>query len=195
VIPATLRLLPAAALLAAGCTLLAPAADPSRFFVLTALSTSSAEGSALALGVGPVRVATYLAVSEIQVRTSPTELSRSAVDRWAEPLEEGVTRVLAQNLSAELGTRDVVLFPWYAEQSPSHQVQLSVRRFELEPDGSGVLEARYEVTALAPGGGHVIRDVELRQTSTGSDVAASVAALSESLAELARRIAADIRSL
>lgn len=194
-IPATLRLLPAAALLAAGCTLLAPAADPSRFFVLTALSTSSAEGSALALGVGPVRVATYLAVSEIQVRTSPTELSRSAVDRWAEPLEEGITRVLAQNLSAELGTRDVVLFPWYAEQSPSHQVQLSVRRFELEPDGSGVLEARYEVTALAPRGGHVIRDVELRQASTGTDVAASVAALSESLAELARRIAADIRSL
>jgi len=195
VIPATLRLLPVAALLAAGCTLLAPAADPSRFFVLTALSTASADGSSLALGVGPVRVATYLAVSEIQVRTSATELSRSAVDRWAEPLEEGITRVLAQNLSAELGTRDVVLFPWYAEQSPSHQVQLSVRRFELEPDGSGVLEARYEVTALGSRGGHVIRDVELRQASTGSDVAASIAALSESLAELARRIAADLRTL
>lgn len=194
-IPATLRLLPAAGLLAAGCTLLAPAADPSRFFVLTALSTASAEGSALALGVGPVRVATYLAVSEIQVRTSPTELNRSAVDRWAEPLEEGITRVLAQNLSAELGTREVVLFPWYAEQSPSHQVQVSVRRFELEPDGSGVLEARYEVAALGPRGGHVIRDIELRQAATGSDVAASVAALSESLAELSRRIAADIRSL
>jgi len=193
--PATLRLLPVAALLAAGCTLLAPAADPSRFFGLTALSTASADGSSLALGVGPVRVATYLAVSEIQVRTSATELSRSAVDRWAEPLEEGITRVLAQNLSAELGTRDVVLFPWYAEQSPSHQVQLSVRRFELEPDGSGVLEARYEVTALGSRGGHVIRDVELRQASTGSDVAASVAALSESLAELARRIAADLRTL
>jgi uncharacterized lipoprotein YmbA len=195
VIPATLRLLPVAALLAAGCTLLAPAADPSRFFVLTALSTSSAEGSGLALGVGPVRVASYLAVSEVQVRTRPTELSRSSVDRWAEPLEEGITRVLAQNLSAELGTRDVVLFPWYADQSPSHQVQVSVRRFELEPDGSGVLEARYEVTALAPRGGQVIRDVELRRPAAGSDVAASVAALSESLAELSRRIAADIRSL
>lgn len=194
-IPATLRMLPVAALLAAGCTLLAPAADPSRFFVLTALSTASADGSSLALGVGPVRVATYLAVSEIQVRTSATELSRSAVDRWAEPLEEGITRVLAQNLSAELGTRDVVLFPWYAEQSPSHQVQLSVRRFELEPDGSGVLEARYEVTALGSRGGHVIRDVELRHASTGSDVAASIAALSESLAELARRIAADLRAI
>jgi len=65
----------------------------------------------------------------------------------------------------------------------------------LEPDGSGVLEARYEVTALGSRGGHVIRDVELRQASTGSDVAASIAALSESLAELARRIAADLRTL
>ena len=78
-----------------------------------------------------------------------------------------------------------------AELADFYRVPVS----ELLPDGSGVLEARYEVTALAPRGGHVIRDVELRQASTGSDVAASVAALSESLAELARRIAADIRSL
>jgi len=184
-----------AALLAAGCTLLSPAADPSRFYVLSARSSSAADGADLALGVGPVQLAAYLAVSEIQVRASASELSRLPVDRWAEPLEEGITRVLAQNLSAELGTRDVVLFPWYADQTPSHQVQLSVRRFELEPDGSGALEVRYEVTGLDARGGHLVRDVELRQPAAGSDVAASVTALSEALAELARRIAADIRHL
>jgi hypothetical protein len=184
-----------AALLTAGCTLLSPAEDPSRFYVLSARSANPAEAADLALGVGPVQLAAYLAVSEIQVRASESELSRSPVDRWAEPLEEGITRVLAQNLSAELGTRDVVLFPWYADQTPSHQVQLSVRRFELEPDGSGALEVRYEVTGLDARGGHLVRDVELRQPAAGSDVAASVTALSEALAELARRIAADIRHL
>jgi uncharacterized lipoprotein YmbA len=195
-IPAPLRLPAALALcLATGCTLLAPAPDPSRFYVLSARSTAAADGSALALGVGPVRLAGYLAVSEIQVRASATELERSLVDRWAEPLEEGITRVLAQNLSAELGTREVVLFPWYAEQSPSHQVQLSVRRFELEPDGSGALEVRYEVTALGAGGSHRIRDVEIRKPAASGDVASSVAALSEALAELARQIAADLRDL
>ena len=185
----------AAALLAAGCSLLAPAADPSRFFVLVPLGAAGASGSDLPLGVGPVRIAGYLAVSEIQVRENPTELRRSAIDRWAEPLDESIPRVLAQNLSAELGTRDVLLFPWYAGDSPRFQVELSVRRFELEPDGSGSLDARYEVTDLASGGRRVIRDVELRQAPASAGVAASVAALSETLAELGRRVAADVRAL
>ena len=193
--PPRLLLAGLSALLSVGCSLLAPAPDPSRFYVLSALGAGAAAESDLALGVGPVRLPGYLAVSEIQVRASATELRRSSVDRWAEPLEEGIARVLAQNLSAELGTRDVVLFPWYAGESPRYQVQLSVRRFELDPDGSGVLEARYEVSELAGKRSPVIRDVELRQAPASGGVAASVAALSETLAELARRVAADVRAL
>lgn len=184
-----------AAALAAGCSLLPPAPDTSRFFVLTALSSATADASSLALGVGPVRLAGYLAVPEIQVRASATELLRSPVDRWSEPLEEGVTRVLAQNLSAELGTREVVLFPWYAEQQPAAQVSLTIRRFELEPDGAGALEARYEVADLAGQRGHVVRDFALRQPAAAPGLASSVAALSEALAELSRRIAGDVRAL
>jgi uncharacterized lipoprotein YmbA len=185
--------LAALAALAAGCTILAPAQDPSRFFVLAAAGGAASGQSDLALGVGPVHLASYLAVPEIQVRASATEVRRGGVDRWAEPLEEGIARVLAQDLSAILGTREVVLFPWYAEQRPACQVQLSVRRFELEPDGSGLLEARYEVTDLVGRTPHVVRDVELRRPAAGSDTAASVAALSEALAALAEQIAADVR--
>ena len=41
----------------------------------------------------------------------------------------------------------------------------------------------------------MIRDVELRQAPASGGVAASVAALSETLAELGRRVAADVRAL
>lgn len=187
--------LAALAACAAGCTLLAPAPDPSRFYVLAAAGGAASGSSELALGVGPVRLAGYLAVPEIQVRASATEVRRGGVDRWAEPLEEGIVRVLAQDLSALLGTREVVLFPWYAEQRPACQVQLFVRRFELEPDGSGLLEVRYEVTDLAGSRGHRVRDVELRRPAAGADTAASVAALSEALSGLAEQIAADVKSL
>jgi uncharacterized lipoprotein YmbA len=142
-----------------------------------------------------VHLAAYLAVPEIQVRASATEVRRGTVDRWAEPLEDGIARVLAQDLSAILGTREVVLFPWYAEQRPDCQVQVSVRRFELEPDGSGLLEARYEVTDLGGRAGHLVRDLEVRRPAAGSDTAASVAALSEALGALAEQIAADVRRI
>ena len=70
-----------------------------------------------------------------------------------------------------------------------------MRRFELEPDGSGLVEARYEVSDLAGRRGRLVRDVELRRPAAGSDTAASVAALSEALGELAEQIAADVRAL
>jgi uncharacterized lipoprotein YmbA len=181
-----------AATLAAGCSFLAPASDPSRFYVLTALPQNVAEGSSLALGVGPITLAAYLTAPEIQTRASVSEVRRSPIDRWGEPLEEGLQRVLAQDLSAELGTRDVVLFPWYAEAQPDVQVSASIRRFELDPDGSGILEARYHVTHLGDGR-TVVRDVALKKAPEGSGVAASVAALSGALAELAHQIAADAR--
>jgi len=182
-----------AALGTAGCAFLEPAVDPSRFFVLTAVSQPAAAGSGVSIGVGPLHLASYLSVPEIQVRASAAEIVRSPVNRWAEPLEEGLLRVLAQDLSAELGTRDVVLFPWYAEQQPAVQVSASIRRFELDPDGAGVLEARFEVAHLGAGGRRVVRDVAIRKPPAKTDVADSVGALSEAVAELAKEIAKDVR--
>ncbi len=177
-----------------GCTVLAPAPDPSRFYVLAPTGAPGAGGGPLALGIGPVRLPGYLAVPEIQVRASATEVRRSEIDRWAEPLDEGIARVLAQDLSAALGTNEVVLFPWFPEQRPAVQVALSVRRFELEPDGSGLLEALYEVTDLASGRRR-LREVALRRPAQGPDTAASVAALSQALADLAGEIAGEVRGL
>ena len=181
------------ALALAGCSLLQPAIDPSRFFVLNAVAQEGETGSQLALGVGPLHLPSYLAVTEIQVRTSATELVRSPVDRWAEPLSDGILRVLAQDLSAVLGTRDVVLFPWYAEQQPELQVSVSIRRFEIDPEGGALLEARYEVTRLAGGGPGRLRDFAVRKAPSGPGTAASVAALSDALADLATDIGAHAR--
>jgi uncharacterized protein len=183
----------ALALALAGCSFLQPTVDPSRFFVLNAVAPPAGSGSQLALGVGPLNLPSYLAVTELQVRASATELVRSPVDRWAEPLQDGILRVLAQDLSAVLGTRDVVLFPWYAEQQHDVQVAVSIRRFEIDPEGAALLEARYEVTRLPGGGPGALRDFAVRKAPAGSGTAASVAALSEALAALAADVAQQVR--
>lgn len=188
------RLAPAALAVAlSGCSFLQPAIDPSRFFVLDAVAQPAGTGAQLALGVGPLNLPSYLAVTELQVRASATELVRSPVDRWAEPLQDGILRVLAQDLSAVLGTRDVVLFPWYAEQQPDVQVAVSIRRFEIDREGAALLEARYEVTRLAGGGTSALRDFAVRKAPSGPGTAASVAALSAALADLAVDVADQIR--
>jgi uncharacterized protein len=196
----TTRLLRAAALAALGgaalaCgSLLAPAPDVSRYYVLAPRATPAPEASSLALGVGPVEVAGYLQAPEVQVRLNESEVRRSPVERWAEPLDVGVTRVLAQDLSAALGTPDVVLFPWYAEDRPDVQVAVSVRRFEIDPDGSGVLEARYRIVDLAGDRPPALGDATFRRPAEGGGRAASVAALSQTLADLAEAIAGEVRS-
>jgi uncharacterized protein len=185
----------AAALLLSGCSFLSPAADPSRFFVLNAVATGGGGPSSLTVGVGPIAIAAYLTAPEIQTRAAASEILRSPIDRWGEPLEDGLVRVLAQDLSVELGTADVVLFPWYAEAQPEVQVAATIRRFELEAGGVAVLEARYRVSRVADGGRAVSRDVAIRKEPQGSSTGASVAALSEALADLARELAREVRAL
>ena len=58
----------------------------------------------ISLGVGPVRLPGYLDRREIVTRVAQSRFDVSENDRWAEPLDENFTHVLAQNLSVLLGS-------------------------------------------------------------------------------------------
>jgi hypothetical protein len=184
-----------AAAAGAACTLLPPQPDPTRFFVLEAQASPAASASELSLGVGPVTLAAYANRPELVTRAGPTEVVPSPIDRWGEPVDQAIVRVLARDLALELGTLDVILHPWYGEQRPAVQVRVDVHRFERDADGAAVLAARYEVAELRAGGRRIVRDLELRRPAASLDPAAAVAALSGALADLASEIAAGVRSL
>ena len=65
-----------AVFVAAGCTVLPPRPDPSRFYTLApreARGPAAARGEGLAVVVGPVTFPAYLDRNEVAMRVSPSE--------------------------------------------------------------------------------------------------------------------------
>ena len=80
----------------------------------------------------------YLDRQGIVTRVSPNRFVVAENDRWAEPLEENFSRVLARNLSILLQTDRIVAYPWERSQQPTYQIQVEVPRFE--PTAEQVVE-------------------------------------------------------
>ena len=77
---------------------------PSRFYVLSSLSASETIAATAAtqgpvIGVGPITLPKYLDRPQIVTRAGSNQLALAEFDRWAEPLQDNVARVLAENLA------------------------------------------------------------------------------------------------
>ena len=97
-----------------GCSLLQPHADPTRFYVLTvpsALPARAAESDSKRWKVGlrPVEVPAYLRSKSLVVRTGTNEIHFADFDRWGEPLDQGISRVMKEILSAAPNVESVAL--------------------------------------------------------------------------------------
>lgn len=191
----TVVLLIVAVLGCAGCSILEPKPDRSRFFVLTPIEepAKATEGK-LALGLGPITFPRYLERTEIVRRIGPNEVKPSTFDYWAGSLPNQFARVLAQNLQLTVGAANVRLHPWYAGTEIDRVVEVDVLRFETAEDGKAHLMARWRVR---DGRSHdVLASRESDLSRPGAhDAATTASVLSALLADLSREMASTIESL
>ena len=185
------------ALSLAGCSILAPQADPSRFFTLSAVAdgAEAPRTDGMALGLGPIRVPGYLDRPELATRVASTELVFSPRDRWAEPLGSSIRRVIAQNLSATLGTDDISAFPWPVGTQLDWAVAVDVLRFERTPDGQVDVAARWVVREGAGGRIRVARETRYTERADGDGTPAVVEAWNKAVGALSDDIAGAITGL
>ena len=104
-----------AAFALSSCAFLQPRADPTRFYVLTvgqaaypppSLKLVSSGGR---FGLRAVEVPAYLQTRFMVVRTGTNEIHFAEFDRWAEPLDGGISRVLKDSLSSARNVESVAL--------------------------------------------------------------------------------------
>jgi uncharacterized lipoprotein YmbA len=182
-----------------GCVNFSPMPDPSRFFTLTPLpqteqlhARSTDKTNGLFVGIAPIRFPGYLDREQIVTRAAQNRLAILENDRWAEPLEENFTRVLAQNLGILLADARVIRYPWQSSQRPTCQIEMEVLRFEPSTRQEVELLARWALIDLGNKTPFSSKESRIvRQTGTKS-MEASVAGLSETLGDLSREIADTI---
>jgi hypothetical protein len=202
--PVVIAATAAMALGPAGCVSLKRTPE-ARFFVLRALVEPPEAPVAAArpgsfVGLLPVRVPGHLERPQLVTWAGPGELRIDEYLRWAEPIDAGVARTLAENLDALLPAHPVIRSPWPAAVTPFCRVRVDLRVFGLQENGEVRLEGRW---VLLPGKGE--RPLAHRSTSLrrgplpagpgGVDASVGVEAMSALLADLAKEIAAAVETL
>jgi hypothetical protein len=172
----------------------------ARFFVLRSLSQPEIgppESELESLGVVAMErvvLPGHLDRTQIVRTSGPNELEIDEYARWAEPLEAGVARVVAENLSARLSQHRVVRYPWAGSTEIRYRVALELREFGPSVNGQVRLEGRWSLIAGATEYTMVTRPVALI-TGSAASAPQHVAAMSELLAQLSEQLAAAIRDL
>ena len=191
------RIAPIAAMCAvaafgAGC-----AAPPSHFYILSPTATPTATPATVAevsVVVGPVSIPTLVDVPQIVVSASPNEVSLDEFNRWASPLQNNISRVVAEDLVAMLGTPHVSQFQQSLNVNADYRVAIEVQVFESAPGEAATLNAAWIVRRTKDGKAQTGRTT-VREPTLDKGYAALAAAHSRALARLSQDVADAVRAL
>jgi uncharacterized lipoprotein YmbA len=172
---------------------------PSRFYLLNSLSTSETMAATAApqgpvIGVGPITMPKYLERAQIVTRTGDNQLALSEFDRWAEPLQDNVARVLAENLARLVPTDQVLLQAWPRSAALDYQVTVEVLQFDGWLGGESKLVAFWSILDGAELSLWSQR-AALHAPVSGREYEALVMAMSQLLESFSRDLAGAIQHL
>ena len=144
--------------------------------------------------VRQVELAPYLEGSGLVSRTESNKVEFSNLHRWGEPLDEGIARVVAKNLSIVLGTLNYSAYPHRKKPQSDLEIGLHIERFEKIPGSKVTLVGTWQLfrnnrqvytEALA-------EKIKLPSSAADPDKTSQVTALSHTLRKVSERIAAGL---
>jgi uncharacterized protein len=176
------------ALIATGC---GTSAQPKYYSLASTAASDGAPPTIVTVMVGPVSIPASVDRPQFVLQSAPNKVDVEEFNRWSAPLGDSIARVVAGDLSAQLGTPDVATAP-LANFVYAYRVTIDVQRFESVPGQSALLEAVWTVRKSANGDVRSGRTVAHEPVQgTGFDTLA--AAHSRALTRMSSDIAAAIR--
>jgi len=157
---------------------------PSTFYTLSAVaeeqgSTDRNRSSGLSLGVGPITLPKYLDRPQVVTRPTANRLNLAEFHRWGEPLDLMLSRTIAENLAATLGTDTVFELPRRRVPKLDYQVVIDVIRLDVDSAGRASLNARWMIYKNDEREPRVVqRTLAAAEVSNPDDYEAVVVALS-----------------
>jgi uncharacterized lipoprotein YmbA len=188
----------ASALTFTGCSLPQAQADPTRFFVLStpAADSTSIAANAPAIHVRQIDLATYIRSRPLIVRKSENEVEFREFARWGEPLEQGIARVLREELLAHGAASAVTISGVRAANRPfDYELSLRVLACEGTADGGVEFRAAWELVPAGSKTAPIMARGDFHPEGLkwdGKNETSLVAALSKAVSGLAADIAAAL---
>jgi uncharacterized protein len=179
----------AVAALAAGC-----ATPPSHFYTLSRTAAPAAATSTVSVVVGPVSIPAIVDLPQMVVTTGPNQVTLDEFNRWASPLQNNISRVVAENLVAMLGTPRVSLFQQSLNADADYRVAIEVQSFESSLGEAATLNAVWIVRRTKDGRAETGRTA-VREPAQDKGYDALAAAHSRALERLSRDVANTVSML
>ncbi len=170
-----------------------------RYYMLNATarhkSTVAGQPSGRTVRVGPVHVPAYLDRQQMVSRIGGNTVKFAQFDRWAEPLQYSIPRVLAANIAAMLPAERVAPLSVSSTGPFDYSVSVDIRRFDGVPGGEAELVAQWTIRERS--GRTTVGQTDDPLTTLVPDTTYDALAHAESrlLAEMCQAIVSDIRKL
>mgnify|MGYP001819257879 CR=1 FL=1 len=148
------------------------------------------------LTVGTLRLPEYLNRSQYVSRGSGSEIVDDDLNRWAEPLDDAIHRVLATNLDILLDTVVVIAYPSTVVAHTDYRLIGRIDHFISDPNGIVVLRVQWGITD--PNGVVVLpakRASFQSQAAKPGDPGSIAQGMSDVLAQFSSAIAAEVNAM
>lgn len=144
--------------------------------------------------VGPISVPAAVDRLQMVLSTGPHAVEISDDHRWAEPLRDGIARVVAETLTRDLGSSRVLASRMAAGTPVDYRVSIEVQRFDSSLTAGATIDALWTITTTRGGPARNGRTAA-HEASNGPSAAALAAAHGRALQRIAGDIAAAIRAM
>lgn len=166
--------------------------DAVRYLLEPSVSPRVANASQPAVAIARPTLPPYLERTELVTRSASGTLKIHEKDLWAEPLDKGISRVVADNLRRLTKSANIQPAGNFITQDYTKIVEIRIERFDPLPDGSVILECTWKAQPV--GGG----DASMNSFSTTVSVSVSdgkhtrIVAMNEGLERLSKTIAKSL---
>lgn len=169
----------------------------SNFFILTPAndykpSNTGAESN-IGIGIGNIELPDYLRKPQIVTYSKNNEITFDEYNRWAEPLDENITRILTENLAVMIPTNNIYLFMWPKENPNIFQISIGIDMFGLLPDSTVVLNTRWSISGSNKKSLLLTEKSEYKEKAASLDYGHISSIMSNLIAKLSEDIASEVK--
>jgi len=187
------------ALVLSGCVSVSNSPTP-RFYMLQAadgnqVSKKTNIASDVVIGVGPVKIPEYQDRPQIVTQDKEKMLKFAQFDRWGEPLDFGMTRLIEENLAVRLPEAKFTLYPWNSSVPVKYQVVIEIIQLDSNLDKDLFVVAQWLVIDVQNAKTVIIKRSEFRQPIVPQNYSGLAKTLSMACASLSGEIAEAIATL
>lgn len=169
----------------------------SQFYLLEPIHNSdnktAFDQAKLPIALAPVRIPKYADRPQIVSATAKNTYQLSELNRWAEALDENMTRVLMENLSLLVPAEVQLTNTSNLAKQAKYRIALNVLEFYVDPQGQAKLTAQWYVTQADKK--LLSQQMSYEAAASTVDYQAMVAALNQCVSNMSLDMAASLRQL